>query len=248
VTDRAPVPALDLSRGRLLVLTGAGISAESGLGTFRGAGGLWEDEPVEAVASPEGFARDPGRVWRFYAARRAAAADARPNRAHLALAACEERLGDRFLLTTQNVDGLHARAGSRRVHELHGSLWRTRCADCDRPPFVDHATPADVPRCSQCGGRLRPDIVWFGEPVDLEADWATKRFIKEAAAADEPLTFLAIGTSGTVSPASQLVRYATDFGAVTWLANLEPAANGGAFAHHVTGPATAVVPALLGIS
>src|SRR5450759_2277649 len=126
-------------------MTGAGISAESGLATFRGAGGLWDGQPVERVATPEGFATDPALVWRFYSQRRAQAAAAAPNRAHRALAALEDRLGDRFLLATQNVDGLHQRAGSRRVVEMHGSLWRTRCAVCPAPPFDDR-TPVEPPQ------------------------------------------------------------------------------------------------------
>ena len=128
-------------RTRVLVLTGAGISAESGLATFRGAGGLWDGHPVEQVASPEGFAADPELVWRFYSMRRRDAAAAEPNAAHRALAALEARLGDRFLLVTQNVDGLHARAGSARLVEIHGTLWRRRCSRCLRPPHADAAFP-----------------------------------------------------------------------------------------------------------
>ena len=235
-------------RTRLLVLTGAGISAESGLATFRGGGGLWEGEPVEAVATPEGFDRDPARVWRFYAARRAAAAVARPNAAHRALVDAERRLGDRFLLVTQNVDGLHAAAGGRRVLELHGSLWRTRCSGCEREPFADTTIPTAPPECDRCGALLRPAIVWFGEPVDGDADRRTMHFMSEAARERARLVFLAIGTSGAVFPASAYVRYAEDLGAETWLANLEAADNAGSFAHVVTGRATETVPTLLGIA
>ena len=160
-----PHPSITIDRDtRLVVLTGAGISAESGLATFRGAGGLWEGSRVEDVATPEAFEADPERVWRFYAERRAGAAAARPNAAHLALADAEARMGDRFLLATQNVDGLHPLAGSRHVVELHGSLWRSRCSACDAPPVDDRATEVEppLPACGACGGLMRPDIVWFG--------------------------------------------------------------------------------------
>ncbi len=240
------LPPLDLrAPTRLLVLTGAGVSVESGLPAFRGAGGLWDGHRVEDVASPEGFARAPDLVWSFYAARRRAAAAVEPNAAHRALAACETRMRDRFLLVTQNIDGLHMRAGSGRVLELHGSLWRTRCSGCDRPPFADSSEPTATPRCDRCGGALRPDVVWFGEAVDAEADRRTRRFVKDAAQAGERLVFLAVGTSGSVWPASGLVRYAADLGAETWLANLDEADNAGWFDHRVLGPATAVLPALL---
>jgi NAD-dependent deacetylase len=155
-------------RTRLLVLTGAGVSAESGIPTFRGADGLWENHPIERVASPEGFQADPVLVWRFYSQRRAGAGGCQPNAGHLALAEWERRLGDRFLLATQNVDGLHRLAGSQRVVELHGNLFTTRCSRCDREPFEDRAVYPEgtVPRCEQCGGRLRPHIVWFGEMLE----------------------------------------------------------------------------------
>ena len=128
---------------RLVVLTGAGISAESGLATFRGGGGLWDGWPVEQVATPEAFERDPALVWRFYGERRRLALDAEPNEAHRALATAERTMGERFLLVTQNIDGLHGAAGSERVLELHGSLWVTRCAACGRrrPDREIHATP-----------------------------------------------------------------------------------------------------------
>ena len=241
---------------RLLVLTGAGVSAESGLATFRGGDGLWENEPVEDVATPRGFARDPERVWRFYSARRAAADAAQPNAAHVALAEVERRLGDRFLLATQNVDGLHAAAGSERVIELHGSLWRTRCSRCDREPFPDrrHPVEAPLPRCEVCaeaGGPpayLRPAIVWFEEMLDPDDQYRVMRFLRRANIDRAPLHFLAIGTSGTVYPAASYVQYAKELGATTWLANLERPENARAFDHVVEGPATAVVPQLLGVA
>jgi len=231
---------------RVLVLTGAGISAESGLATFRGAGGLWDGHPVEQVASPEGFAADPELVWRFYSMRRREAAAAAPNDAHRALAALEDRLGDRFLLATQNVDGLHARAGSRRVVELHGTLWRSRCSRCLRPPIPDAAFPVEppLPRCA-CGALLRPDIVWFGEMLDAATTQRVDRFMRGAAGA--PFVFLAVGTSGHVYPAAGYVQVARFHGAQTWLANLDPAENAGAFDHVVAGPAGTTLPRLLGV-
>lgn len=251
----SPVIRLD-GDSRLLVLTGAGISAESGLATFRGAGGLWENEPVEEVATSGAFERDPARVWRFYGQRRAGVAAARPNAAHLALVEAERRMGDRFLLATQNVDGLHRDAGSRRLVELHGSLWRTRCSRCDRPAFEDRTFPVEppLPVCDACAGvggtpaLLRPAIVWFGEMLDVADEWAVRQFVGSAAFAGAPFAFLAIGTSGTVYPVAGYVRLAKDLGATTWMANLERPANADAFDHVVEGPATDVVPRLLGLA
>src|SRR5437588_1399987 len=156
---------IQIDRGtRVFVLTGAGISAESGVATFRDAGGLWEQHRVEDVATPEGFARDPALVWRFYSERRRRAAEVHPNPAHLALARLEQWLGDGLFLCTQNVDPLHERAGSRRVVHMHGELLKTRCHSCERLPFHDDGAYLDeVPRCDRCGGSLRPHVVWFGE-------------------------------------------------------------------------------------
>ncbi len=137
---------------RVFVLTGAGISAESGVRPFRDAGGLWEEHRIEDVATPEGFARDPRMVWRFYSERRRHAASVRPNPAHLALANLEAQLGDRLFLCTQNVDALHEKAGSRGVLHMHGELLKSRCDSCDRPPFPDETVYQDLPRCP-CGGR-----------------------------------------------------------------------------------------------
>ena len=231
---------------RVLVLTGAGISAESGLATFRGAGGLWDGHAVEQVASPEGFAADPELVWRFYSMRRRDAAAAEPNAAHRALASLEARLGDRLLLVTQNVDGLHGRAGSERLVEIHGTLWRTRCSRCMRPPFADASFPVEppLPLCT-CGALLRPDIVWFGEMLDPATTNRVDLFMREAMGA--PFVFLGVGTSGTVYPAAAYVQLARLHGAQTWLANLDPADNAGAFDHVVAGPAGSTLPWLLGV-
>jgi NAD-dependent deacetylase len=187
---------------RVFVLTGAGISAESGLATFRGSDGLWEGERVEAVASPRGWQRDPERVWRFYSLRRKAAAVAAPNPAHLALAALEQTLGERFFLCTQNVDDLHERAGSRNVVHMHGELFKSRCDSCPREAFADvrlYENRAEHRRCG-CGGRIRPDIVWFGEiPYHME------RILSELQLCT---VMLVVGTSGVVQPAANFVHWA----------------------------------------
>ena len=186
---------------RVFVLTGAGISAESGLRTFRDANGLWEEHRVEDVATPEAWRRDAGLVWRFYSDRRAQAERVRPNAAHVALARLEEAIGDRLFLCTQNVDPLHERAGSRRVHHMHGELFRSRCErpSCRRPPFEDHAlyrTPEEIPRC-ECGARIRPHICWFQEiPFGLDE-------IGEGLSACD--LFVTVGSSGSVYPAAGFV-------------------------------------------
>lgn len=201
----------------MAVLTGAGISAESGLATFRGMGGLWENEPVEAVASPEGWARDPVKVWTFYQARRVQAAGVRPNGGHLGLARLGNALGDRFTLVTQNVDGLHQEAGSRGVLELHGSLWRVRCTRCGRED-EDRTVPfaALPPPCPHCGSALRPAIVWFGEVLPQDV------FAAAFAAAEACALFLVVGTSGAVQPAAGLAMVAASAGAEIWEVNPEP--------------------------
>lgn len=244
-------PALSIDeRTFVLVLTGAGVSAESGVPTFRDANGLWERQPVEEVASPEGFAKDPRRVWRFYSQRRAAVAKVEPNAGHQALAELERRLGERFLLVTQNVDGLHQRAGSERVVALHGSLVHSRCSACDRPPFLDPAGHEDaLPVCERCAaaGRtalLRPDIVWFGELLDPAHLARIDAFLAEARGGRS--LFLAVGTSGAVYPAAGLVRRARALGAQTWLVNAEPADNALAFHHFVQGKSAQLLPSLLG--
>ncbi len=227
----------------VLVLTGAGVSAESGIPTFRGAGGLWEGNRVEEVASPEGFYRDPALVWRFYAQRRERARDAAPNPGHLALAQLEERIGDRFLCATQNVDGLHRKAGTRRLVELHGNLYTSRCCDCERAPFPDATAHETVPACELCGGMLRPHIVWFGETLartDLER---VAEFM--ARASERRFVFLAVGTSGAVWPAAGFVEDARDAGAETWLVNLEPPENARAFDHFLRGKSAEILPRLV---
>ncbi len=234
----------------VFVLTGAGVSAESGIPTFRGMGGMWNEHAVEKVASPQGFAADPGLVWQFYSERRAAAKAVKPNPGHLALAKLEATLGDRFLLATQNIDGLHQQAGSQRVLELHGTLWKTRCSRCERPAFDDDALyePKRLPGCGQCNARgefslLRPHIVWFGETLDSKVISAVESFFDKAR--HHRFIFLAAGTSGAVYPAAQLVDQARALGAETWLVNAEPAENERAFKHVVSGRSGEVLPSLL---
>src|SRR5256886_11891737 len=186
----SPIP---IRRGmRVFVLTGAGISAESGIRTFRDAGGLWEQHRIEDVATPEGFLRNPPLVWRFYSERRLQAAQVLPNPAHHALARLGDFLGQDLFVCTQNVDPLHERAGSRDVLHMHGELLRTRCSGCERPSFADDRAYLErAPRC-ECGALLRPDVVWFGEiPKGMEEIGAA------VASCD---LFVTVGRSGAVYP------------------------------------------------
>jgi NAD-dependent deacetylase len=234
----------------VLVLTGAGVSAESGIPTFRDLGGVWQQYPVEQVASPQGFRDDPQLVWAFYSERRRRGKSCEPNPGHLALVDLEQRLGDRFLLVTQNVDGLHRRAGSRRLLEIHGQLYQSRCAHCDRTPFDDERSyddAAEPPLCAACRdkgrlGLVRPNIVWFGESLDARHFATIGSFIE--AASVERLVFLAAGTSGAVFPANTFVDQASSAGAETWLVNAEPADNAGHFDHFVRGRSGEVLPSL----
>lgn len=219
---------------RLVVLTGAGISAESGVPTFRDAGGLWEGHRVEDVATPEAFELDPVSVQRFYDARRRAVASVAPNPAHHALARLERELGDALLVVTQNIDDLHERAGSRRVLHMHGELDLARCTACgDRSAAPGDL--ADEPPCPACGERmLRPDVVWFGElPYGLDE-------IDAALAACEH--FAAIGTSGAVYPAAGFVLTAGALGARTTELNLAVSEITAFFEETRLGPASVLVP------
>jgi NAD-dependent deacetylase len=202
---------------RVAVLTGAGVSAESGIATFRGAGGLWEGHSVEEVATPEGFRRDPALVWRFYNARRASMRDVKPNPGHHALAALETRWGtDRFTLITQNIDGLHRAAGSQHVLELHGNLARVRCTACEEISDRGFEALPDLPRCPACSELLRPDVVWFHEMLPQDV-WFEAT---EATAACH--CFLVVGTSAVVYPAAGLIDAARAVGAAVIEVNLEP--------------------------
>ncbi len=188
------------------VLTGAGISAESGVPLFRGAGGLWQQHRPEDLATPQAFARDPRLVWEWYDWRRARVAETRPNPGHYALAELEQRVAD-FTLITQNVDGLHDRAGSRHVLKLHGDVWRLRCTHCDHESENTEVPLVELPpRCS-CGGLLRPAVIWFGEA--LAAD-VLQTAVDAAARAQ---VFFVIGTSALVQPAASLPLMAQRNGA-----------------------------------
>jgi NAD-dependent deacetylase len=196
---------------RLGVLTGAGVSAASGVPTFRDAGGLWRGFSAQELATPEAFARDPATVWAWYDSRRQMIAGCRPNRAHEVLAQWSERPG--FRLVTQNVDGLHERAGTREVVRFHGSIWEVGCwKDCADSPhrWWDETAPlpSHPPPCPYCGGPLRPGVVWFGEPIPAEA-------LEGAMAATDCDVFLVVGTSSLVHPAASLVDEASRRGALT---------------------------------
>lgn len=219
---------------KIVILTGAGISAESGLKTFRDAGGLWEGHRVEDVATPEAFARDPALVHQFYNMRRANAAAARPNAAHRALAELEAAGRHEVLVVTQNVDDLHERAGSRNVIHMHGALAGALCAACDhRWPAPAVMAPTDA--CPVCAAAAtRPDIVWFGEmPYRMDEIWHALR------AAD---LFVSIGTSGQVYPAAAFVQEAARAGARTLELNLEPSAGARDYDKTRNGPAGLIVP------
>ncbi len=224
---------------RVFVLTGAGISAESGLPTFRAEDGLWAGYRVEDVCTPDAWLRNPAQVWAFYSARRAAGLEAEPNAAHFALAELEARLGDRFFLCTQNVDDLHERAGSVRLMHIHGELAKSRCErECGRPPVEDrtiYGNLAEVPRCA-CGGRLRPHIVFFGEiPLEME------RIQDEIAKAT---LMVVVGTSGSVYPAASFVHWGRQGGARTVYIGPEVPLNASAFTQVVAGKAGETLPGL----
>ncbi len=226
-----------LSRAsRVAVFTGAGVSAESGIPTFRGAGGLWEGSPVEEVATPQGFAADPGKVWRFYEARRVNVSRCRPNRAHEVLARWQDRFAS-CCLATQNVDGLHQLAGARDVLELHGSLWRLRCTSCGRAR-ADRQVPLPElpPHCGQCGAMERPDIVWFGEALP------SRVFTAAVDAARTCQVLLAVGTMAVVYPAAGIIEAAAASGARVIEVNPEPSALAYLAEIALRGPAGEMLP------
>lgn len=224
----------------IVILTGAGVSAESGVPTFRGPDGLWEGHRVEDVATPQAFRRNPALVQGFYDARRAALANVAPNAAHLALAELDARWRGDLLLVTQNVDDLHERGGSRRLLHMHGELKRALCTGCGAAHFWQGPLlPVTGARaCPACGAqRLRPDIVWFGEmPYHMPRI--------EAAIAGCDL-FVSIGTSGAVYPAAGFVGVARAAGAATLELNLEPSAGTPMFDEARHGPAGVLVPAFV---
>lgn len=248
-----PVPAVDeltdavaraaslvRTAGRLAVLTGAGISAESGLATFRGKDGLWEGQRPEDVATPMAFRRDPQLVWRFYHHRRANLAKVRPNPGHTALVALEKHFtGERFTLVTQNVDGLHQAAGSRQVLEIHGSIRVIRCTGCGQAADRGTETLPDLPRCDDCGELLRPGVVWFHEQLPEDVWMRAQRAV---AASD---CFLVVGTSAVVYPAAGLIDLAKTEGASVIEVNVERTPASGTVDVGLYGPSGQLLPRLV---
>lgn len=234
----------------VVVLTGAGVSVASGIRPYRGPDGIWNDETLARYSHIETFRDDPLGVWRHWWKLRELALAAKPNAAHLALAAAESKIppGGRFTLITQNVDGLHAAAGSSSLVEYHGSGLRSRCSrpSCRLPPFVDRRCSGDeVPACPRCGAPLRPDIVLFGEPIPSAAAFAAEEALLSCD------LFVAIGTSGTVWPAAAFVDAAAAAGARTVYINLRPLdylGGSGRFDEEYLGPADELVPRLFGLA
>jgi NAD-dependent deacetylase len=247
MAKRASSDAIEIAASdRVFVLTGAGISAESGLRTFRDSNGLWAGYQVETVATPEGWNANPELVWQFYSQRRREAQVSQPNAAHYALADLEKQIGDRFFLCTQNVDDLHERAGSQNLVHMHGELFKTTCeADCGASIIQDshsYNSSQDIPMCI-CGSRLRPHIVWFGE-VPLEMT----RIQNEI---DRCSILLVVGTSGAVHPAASFVYQAKvrpGTPARTYYVGPEAPLNASAFARMILGRAGERLPGLFKIS
>ena len=235
--DLEMVKALLDGGKRVVALTGAGVSAESGVPTFRGRDGLWKHYRAEDLARPDAFEAHPELVWEFYNWRRKLVSECEPNPAHLALAELERRIPN-FLLITQNVDGLHARAGSLKLAEMHGSLWQVRCTVCSHAR-EDHTELPELPECPVCGHLLRPGVVWFGEPL---VRGVLRLAIEQIGQAD---VFLSVGTSGLVQPAASFHQLAKDHGAVTVEINLEPTPNTGFMDFALHGPAGEILPELV---
>lgn len=225
------------SASSIAVLTGAGISAESGLPTFRGPGGLWRQRRPEELARREAFARDPKLIWEWYNWRRSVIAEAQPNAAHRALADLERR-GPRFTLITQNVDGLHDRAGSQNVLKVHGDIWTVRCCWCGREREERRASLPELPPMCECGGVERPGVVWFGESLP-QSVW-----IRAEQAAREADLFFVIGTSAVVYPAAGLVGMAKSAGAKVVEVNIEETPISATVDLSLRGPASEILPEL----
>jgi len=227
------------SSDHLFVLTGAGVSAESGLPTFRGVNGLWRGYRVEDVATPEAFAADPALVWQFYSERRQRHQTVEPNAAHLALAEIERGLGERFFLCTQNVDSLHEQGGSQRVVHMHGRIMQSRCSSehCTTLPFDDcslYRTQEEIPKCGQCSAMVRPHICWFGE-VPFEMDLILHQL-------EGATVLLTVGTSGVVEPAASFVRMARRNRARTVYVGPDEPSNSAFFDEVLLGKAGQVLP------
>ena len=220
------------------VLTGAGISADSGVPTFRGAEGLWKDFRPEELASPEAFARNPRLVWEWYNWRRELLVTRKPNPAHLALVELERRV-DNFWLITQNVDGLHPAAGTQRLSEIHGNIWKVQCTQCGRVTANRDVPIAILPECSTCRGLLRPHIVWFGESLDPEDLQKSSESLRTCE------VLLIIGTSGIVYPAASFGPVAKDHGAFVAELNLDPTPRSDLVDLAIHGRAKDLVPQLI---
>ena len=230
------------AKDRLFVLTGAGVSAESGLPTFRGAEGIWRGQRAQDIATPEAFHADPERVWQFYSERRKRHSTVIANPAHFALAALEQALGDRFFLCTQNVDSLHEQAGSKRIVHMHGRLMQTRCSreGCRSKPFDDdrlYMSRMEIPNCPVCGAILRPHVCWFGEKP-----YSMNRIFEQLRVCNVLLT---IGSSGVVEPAASFVRMARINKAKAIYVGPEEPANKAFFDDVIFGKAGEVLPDLV---
>lgn len=223
---------------RVVVLTAAGISAESGVPTFRGQGGLWRQYRATDLATPEAFAEDPRLVWEFYNWRREVLAPLHPNPGHLALAAMESRLGH-FTLVTQNIDGLHRTAGNREMIELHGNIWWVRCTGCGAVTEDRRVPLPELPTCGSCGALLRPHVVWFGEMLDPRTRDLASRAI------DSCRLMLVVGTSGVVQPAASMGAAARRRGAFVAEINLESTPYTGVYDLSILGKSGEVLPLLI---
>jgi NAD-dependent deacetylase len=227
---------------RVFVLTGAGISAESGLPTFRGTDGIWRGQRAQDIAAPEAFRADPEKVWQFYSERRKRHSTVMANPAHFALATLEQALGDRFFLCTQNVDSLHEQAGSKRIIHMHGRLMQTRCSKkgCSSKPFDDdrmYMNRVEIPNCPVCGAILRPHVCWFGErPYSMDRIFEQLRICN---------LLLTVGSSGVVEPAASFVRMARINKARAIYVGPEEPVNKAFFDEVVLGKAGEVLPGLL---
>jgi len=222
----------------IAVLTGAGVSAESGVPTFRGNNGLWKQYRAEDLATPGAFARDPKLVWEWYDWRRSLISQAQPNAGHRALVELEKRVAS-FTLVTQNVDGLHELAGSRNVLEVHGSIWKVRCTSCGRER-MDRRTPLpEIPPNCECGELLRPGVVWFGEALPLRVWQDAEAAVRTAE------VFLLIGTSAVVYPAAGLAQIAKASGARVVEINIAETVLSDSIDEFLQGPSGELLPQLI---
>ena len=247
-TEVLPLERMPITAYRhIVILTGAGVSVASGIAPFRGPGGLWSDPEIERLAYREILTDDPAAAWKFYGDLRRMAQNAKPNAAHLALASFEGNLhpDQEFLLVTQNIDGLHKKAGSKNVAEMHGSIRRTKCSnfECSLAcGFEDHRLYRIPPHCPRCGSVLRPDLVMFGEMIDPHISASIANALHDCD------LFIAVGTSGTVAPANRFVQTARSAGAMTVSINMEPLGSPMGepiFSETITGKAEEALPAFL---